>query len=79
MVYFQKEMIFEYRAPKIMAKEVPREIRYCDNFTTMDKEWNITAKGSNKDNSFMNEGKSRKIIASKSMDLSLMTLNSLRY
>lgn len=58
-----KELIVEFRAPEVMAKEAPRKVLYSDNFTHMDPAWKIHAGPGNQRNSFMNEGKPGEIMA----------------
>lgn len=58
-----KELIVEFRAPEVMAKEAPRKVLYSDNFTHMDPAWKIHASPGNPRNSFVNEGKPGEIMA----------------
>lgn len=64
-----KELVVEFKAPDVMAKIAPREIRYSDNFTSMDKGWKVTASQSNSRNSFMNEGKPGQIMADENVSV----------
>ncbi len=58
-----KELVVEFKAPALRARDALREAIYVDNFATLDDGWELFASTAHDRNSFINEGKPGEIMA----------------